>query len=218
MPDDTTAAIQALIQQVATLTAIVQKQDEAIQGVKDHNARLLDQVKDTKRAKMEGTVADTDDARLNRYFEEQEKKLREHKAFMAGITGAGQSDAPRATGGPDIILTREQARNRQTYQEAEARAKARGVQLRVAPETVQSWRNNKTPIVQTKTISFDDTHDGIRWVRADMHSGAGNVNRQMAAEREGLKLRTFRTVDDLPAHARQKFELMEAAANANGES
>lgn len=214
MPDDTTAAIKALIQQVAALTAIVQKQDEAIQGVKDHNARLLDQVKDSKRSKMDGTVADTDDARLNRYFEEHEKKIREHKAFMAGVTGTGQSDAPRPTGGPDIILTREQARQRATYQEAQALATARGVQLRVAPETVQSWRKEKSPIVHSKTFSFDDTHDCVRWVRADMHSGAGNVNRQMAAEREGLKLRTFRTLDDLPAHARQKFELMEAAANA----
>lgn len=214
MPEDTTAAIKALIQQVASLTAIVQKQDEAIQGVKDHNARLLDQVKDTKRAKMDGTVADTDDARLNRYFEEHEKTIREHKAFMAGVTSTGQSDAPRATGGPDIILTREQARHRATYQEAQALATARGVQLRVAPETVQSWRKEKSSIVQSKTFSFDDTHDGVRWVRADMHSGAGNVNRQMAAEREGLKLRTFRSLDDLPAHARQKFELMEAAANA----
>ena len=133
---------------------------------------------------------------------------------MAGVTGTGQSDAPRAMGGPDIILTREQARHRATYQEAQALATARGVQLRVAPETVQSWRKEKSPIVQSKTFSFDDTHDSIRWVRADMHSGAGNVHRQMAAEREGLKLRTFRTLDDLPAHARQKFELMEAASNA----
>lgn len=216
MPDDTTAAIQALIQQVASLTAIVQKQDEVIRGVKDHNDRLLDQKKDDKRAKMDVTVADTDDARLNRYFEEHEKKIRDHKAFMAGVTGTGQSDAPRATGGPDIILTREQARNRQTYVEAEARAKARGVPLRVASDgEVQSWRNNKAPVMQSKTFSFDDTHDGVRWIKADMHSGPGNVQRQLAAEREGLKLRTFRSIDDLPDHARVQFEALEAAANGN---
>lgn len=187
--------------------------EEQLGGFKKHAEKLLDEVKDTKRAK-DGTVADTDDARLNRYFEEHEKKIREHKDFMAGVTGNGQSDAPRAMGGPDIILTREQARHRATYQEAQALATARGVQLRVAQETVQSWRNTKTPVVQTKTISFDDAHDGIRYVRADMHDGPGNVQRQLKAEREGLKLRTFRTVDDLPDHARQQFETLEAAANA----
>lgn len=184
--------------------------EEQLGGFKKHAEKLLDEVKDTKRA----SVADTDDARLNQYFEEHERKIREHKAFMAGVTGTGQSDAPRATGGPDIILTREQARHRATYQEAQALATARGVQLRVAPETVQSWRNNKTPIAQTKTFTFDDAHDRVRWVRADMHNGAGNVQRQLAAEKEGFALRTFRSLDDLPAHARQKLELMEAAANA----
>lgn len=206
MPDDTTAAIQALIQQVASLTAIVQKQDEVIRGVKDHNDRLLDQKKDDKRSAVEND-------RFAEIAARHEKQMRD----TAILLGTKPADAPKNTAA--VVLTREQARNRQTYQEAEALAKARGVPLRVASDgEVQSWRNNKTPVVQTKTISFDDTHDGIRYVRADMHDGPGNVQRQLKAEKEGLKLRTFRSLDDLPAHARQKFELMEAAANANGES
>lgn len=202
MPDDTTAAIQALIKQVASLTAIVQKQDEVIRGVKDHNDRLLDQKKDDKR-----TNAEND--RFAEIVARHEKQMRESKMLL----GATPADAPKNTAA--VVLTREQARNRQTYQEAEARAKARGVPLRVLSNGEDpTWRNNKTPVVQTKTISFDDTHDGIRYVREDMHDGPGNVQRQLTAERQGLKLRTFRTLDDLPAHARQKFELMEAAANA----
>lgn len=206
MPDDTTVAIQALIQQVASLTAIVQKQDEVIRGVKDHNDRLLDQKKDDKRSAVEND-------RFAEIAARHEKQMHD----TAILLGTKPADAPKNTAA--VVLTREQARNRQTYQEAEAVAKARGVPLRVASDgEVQSWRNNKAPVVQTKTISFDDTHDGIRYVRADMHDGPGNVQRQLKAEKEGLKLRTFRTLDDLPAHARQKFELMEAAANANGES
>lgn len=207
MPDDTTAAIQALIQQVASLTAIVQKQDEVIRGVKDHNDRLLDQKKDDKRTSVEND-------RFAALLAAHEKQMRE-TAILLGTKPV--AEPPKNTAA--VVLTREQARNRQTYQEAEALAKARGVPLRVASDGEdRTWRNNKSPIVQTKTISFDDKHDGIRWVRADMHDGSGNVQRQLAAEREGLKLRTFRSLDDLPAHARQKLELMEAAANANGES
>lgn len=211
MPDDTTAAIQALIQQVASLTETVQKQDEIIRGVKDRNDRLLDEKKDEKREKAEPTF-------LERLKQEERDKNLAAANLVRNADGTIQLASGNDTSGA-VVLTREQARNRAAYQEAEARAKARGVPLRVLSDgEVQSWRNNKTAIVQTKTISFDDTHDGIRYVRADMHDGPGNVQRQLTAERQGLKLRTFRTLDDLPAHARQKFELMEAAANANGES
>lgn len=181
--------------------------EEQLGGFKKHAEKLLDEVKDGKRTNVEND-------RFAEIAARHEKQMRE-TAILLGTKPV--ADEPKNTAA--VVLTREQARDRQTYQEAEARAKARGVPLRVASDgEVQSWRNNKAPVVQTKTFSFDDTHDGIRYVRADMHDGPGNVQRQLTAEREGLKLRTFRTLDDLPAHARQKFELMEAAANANGES
>jgi hypothetical protein len=47
-----------------------------------------------------------------------------------------------------------------------------------------------------------------------METGKGLIQRRMAAEKDGFQIRTFRTPDDLPAHARTKFELMERAANA----
>ena len=43
MSDDTTAALQALIEQVENLTT-------RMDGLHGHNARLLDQIKDEKRA------------------------------------------------------------------------------------------------------------------------------------------------------------------------
>lgn len=186
--------------------------EEQLGGFKKNAEKLLDEVKDTKRAKAEPT-----------FLERLQQEERDKNLAAANLVRNADGTIQLASGSIDnhnaVVLTREQARNRQTYQEAEARAKARGVPLRVASDgEVQSWRNTKTPVVQTKTFSFDDTHDGIRYFRADMHDGPGNVQRQLTAERQGLKLRTFRTLDDLPAHARQKFELMEAAANANGES
>lgn len=210
MPDDTTAAIQALIKQVATLTETVQKQDEIIRGVKDHNDRLLDKVKDDKRTAPDFVaIAET---------AEKERRMRAN-GFVPNEDGSWRIGSGPGADGPAIVLTREQARNRATYLEAQTRADARGVALRIASDDEEpTKRYTRTAIVQSKTLTFDDKHNGIRYVRADIHSGNGNVHREIAAEREGLKLRTFRTLDDLPAHARQKFQLMEAAANASGES
>jgi hypothetical protein len=196
MPDDTTAAIQALIQQVATLTETVQKQDEIIRGVKDHNDRLLDKVKDDKRTNIVAIAAK----------QEKERQMRAD-GFVPNGDGTWRLASGPGDKGGTIILTREQARDPQTYREAKARANAQGVPLRIASDGQDpTMRNNaKAPIIQSKTFTFDDTHDGIRYVRQDMHTGNGMVQRQLAAEREGFKLRSFRTPDDLPAHARQKF-------------
>jgi hypothetical protein len=47
-----------------------------------------------------------------------------------------------------------------------------------------------------------------------METGKGIVQRRMRAEQDGYTIKTFHTLDDLPQHARTKFELMERAANA----
>lgn len=181
--------------------------EEQLGGFKKHAEKLLDEVKDTKRAKAEPT-----------FIERLEQEERNKSLAAANIVRNPDGTLQLASGNDAnsaVVLTREQARNRETFQEAEARAKARGVPLRIASNGEDpTWQNKKTTIVQSKMFTFDDKNEGIRYVRVDMHSGHGNVQRQMAAEREGLKLRTFRTLDDFPAHARQKFELMEAAANA----
>jgi hypothetical protein len=201
--DDKNAAIQALIQQIATLTETVQKQDETIRGVKDHNERLLDKKKDEKRTIAEIAAK-----------EEKERRMRAC-GFVPNEDGSSRVASGSADDGTAIVLTREQARNRATYLEAQTRADTRGVPLRITTDGENpTMRYTKAPIMQSKTFTFDDANDGIRYVRADIHSGNGNVQRQLAAEREGFKLRTFRSLDDLPAHARQKFELMESAANA----
>ena len=136
--------------------------------------------------------------------------------FVPNEDGTWRLASGAGDDGKAIVLTREQARNTQTYSEAKARAEAQGVPLRIASDGQDpTWRNpGKTAVVQSKTFTFDDTHDGIRYVRADMHTGTGIVQRSQAAERAGLRIITFRNPDDLPTHARQKFELMEAAANA----
>lgn len=197
------AFIEALKPHIQTLV------EEQLGGFKKNAERLLDEVKDNKRRDaaptfLEKLEQDRRDAALA-----DANLVRNPDGTMRLASGADTNNA--------VILTREQARSPAAYREAKARAEARGVPLRIASDGQDpTMRSGKAPVIQSKTFSFDDTHDGIRYVRHDMHSGDGMVQRQMAAEREGLKLRTFRTLDDLPAHARQKFELMEAAANANG--
>ena len=72
--------------------------------------------------------------------------------------------------------------------------------------------------MRSKVGTCDETHEMSRWLRGDMQTDSGIVNRRLAAEREGFKVRTFHSLDDLPAHARTKFEMMEAAANAQADS
>ena len=208
MPDDTTAALQALIQQVASLTAIVQKQDEVIRGVKDHNDRLLDQKKDAKRD----------------IFDKIEQQERDRKLDSLNLVRNADGSVRLASGpgdhGNEVVLTREQARNAATYREAKAAAEARGVPLRIADDGMDpTMRNNARPeVMKSKTFTFDDRHEMVRWLRADMQTSEGLINRRLAAEREGFRVRTFNSPDDLPPHARQKFEMMEGAANAQSDS
>ena len=214
MPDDTTAAIKALIEQVSALTATVTKQQTDLDGIRQHNSRLLDEVKDAKRAAK--TTPDI--------FDKLEQEERDRKRASLNLVTQPDGSVRLASGDGDhgnaVVLSREAARNPQQYREAKAAAAARGVPLRIAEDGEDpTMRNNgRPPVMQSKTFTFDDTHERIRYVRADMQAGEGIVTRRLAAEKEGFKVRTFNSLEDLPPHARQKFELMEAAANAQSDS
>lgn len=213
MPDDTTAAIKALIEQVAALTETVQKQDALIKGVRDHNVRLLDEVKDAKRAAQPASILDV-----------VEQERRDRAAANANLVRNPDGSMRLASGAGDhgnaVVLTREAARNPAAYREARALAESRGVPLRIASDGDDPTTRNtgKAAVAEFKTPSFDDRHEMIRWVHAAHQTGEGLVNRRLAAEREGFKVRTFNTLDDLPFHARQKFQMMEGAANAQSDS
>jgi len=213
MPDDTTAAIQALIQQVAALTDTVQKQQTDLEGIRKHNTRLLDEVKDAKRAASEPTFIERMEA------QERARKL-ESLNLVQNPDGTTRLASGKGDHGNAVVLDRETARDPAAYRAAKARAESLGVPLRIQDDGIDpTYRNSgKTDVMQSKVFTFDDTHERIRYVRADMHSGPGNVQRALAAEKEGYRLRPFRTLNDLPEHARTKFEMMEAAANAQADS
>ncbi len=199
MADETTAAIQALIKQVETLTT-------RIDGVQTHNTRLLDQIKDKKRA------APTD---LNALIATVDRKAEQQRMANAGFSldTDGHYRTTGQTSDGAIVLTREQARDSKQYNEAKTKAAEQGVPLRIASDQEDPTQVNmgRSDIAETKTITFDDDHERVRYIREDLHRGDGMVRRQMNAESEGYKVKTFRTPDDLPDHARTKFDLMESA-------
>ncbi len=193
MPNDTAAALQALIKQVEDLTINAMDQQKRMDRLYEHNARLLDQIKDTRR---DTAVANT--------------------ALRQNSEG---TDASADLMPPGVYLTREEARNPRKYAEAKMQAETEGVPLFVlrdddVPSDLDSDKR-ATPI-KSKIVTFDDDHERVRWLRSDRNTGSGLVYRRLQAEQDGYRVKTFTTLDDLPAHARKKFELMERAANAIG--
>lgn len=211
MQDDTTAALQALIRQVETLTTTVTDQQKRMDDLHANNGRLLDQVKDAKRAQP-AAPKQTSNSLEQHLDAERDRRDLDVIGMERGPDGkvrmqSGAGPAPH-------VLTREQARDPQQYRAAKEAAAAAGVELRVLREGDDPTTRNtgRDPVMSSKTITFDDTHERIRYVRADMNTGSGLVSRRMQAERDGYKVRSFSSLDDLPDHARTKFNLMEKAA------
>lgn len=213
MPDDTTAAIQALIQQVTALTETVQAQQKHIAALKGD---ILDEKKDAVREK------DSALASVDKLLAQLEAQDRERALKNAGFSrdAEGKLTLGGASTEQGVVIDRASARDPVKYREAKARAEAAGVPLRVvdAGEGDPSIRNTgQSDIMKSSVFTFDDEHERVRYVRADMQTGTGIVQRRLQAEKEGYKVRTFRTLDDLPEHAARKFTLMEKAANAGGD-
>lgn len=209
MPDDTTAALQALLQQVAKLTETVTDQQKRMDYLHAHNGRLLDKVMDTKR---ESTAP----APKKTLIDIVDEEIHERKMRAANLEKDADGNWYPQGVKPKHSLTREEARDPRKYAAAkEAAAKAGATLTVINGNDDPTIRNTgKGSVVQSKVFTFDDTHERVRYIRADMETGKGIVGRRMQAEKDGFRTQTFRTADDLPPHARTKFELMERAANA----
>jgi hypothetical protein len=216
MPDDTTAALQALIQQVTTLTQTVTAQQKRLDDLHAFNSKILDEKKDVTREK------DTALSSVDKLLAQLEVDQRERALKAANFTrdATGKLILGGSQSEPGVYLSRDDARDPVKYREAKQQAEKRGVPLRVIEASEDPTRRNtgKREVAPTKVFTFDDEHERVRYVRADMQTGNGLVQRRLAAEREGYTIKTFHTPDDLPGHARTKFDLMERAANAGGEA
>lgn len=211
--DPTTAAIQALIQQVTALTETVQTQQKHIAALKGD---FMDEKKDAVREK------DSALASVDKLLAQLEAQDRERALKNAGFSrdAEGKLVLGSASTEQGVVIDRASARDPVKYREAKARAEAAGVPLRVSDTAEDPTRRNtgQADIMKSTVFTFDDEHERIRYVRADMQTGAGIVHRRLQAEKEGFTVRTFRNLDDLPPHAARKFSLVERAANAGGEN
>lgn len=210
MPDNTTAALQALLQQVAKLTETVTDQQKRMDDLHAHNGRLLDKVMDTKRENASPPPKKT-------LIDIVDEEIHERKMRAANLEKDADGNWYPQGVKPKHSLTREDARDPRKYAAAkEAAAKAGATLTVINGNDDPTIRNTgKGNVVQSKVFTFDDTHERVRYIRADMETGKGIVGRRMQAEKDGFRTQTFRTADDLPPHARTKFDLMEKAANAS---
>lgn len=214
MSDDTTAALQALLQQVQTLTTTVTDQAKRLDDLHAFNSRVLDEKKDVQRqldaqTPPKKTIVDIANEEIH------ERKMRATN-LEKGPDGNWYPQGVR----PAHSLTREEARDPAKYRAAKEAATKAGATLTVIDGNDDPTIRNtgKNDVVRSKTFTFDDTHERIRYLRADMETGKGIIGRRMRAEQDGYTIKTFRTPDELPPHARTKFDLMERAAQAGGEN
>ncbi|WP_295508746.1 hypothetical protein [uncultured Sulfitobacter sp.] len=209
MPDDTTAALQALMQQVTKLTETVTDQAKRLDDLHAFNSRVLDEKKDVQRQLDAQPPKKT-------LIDVVNEETRERKMRAANLEKGDDGNWYPKGVRPAHSLTREDARDPRKYAAAKEAAQKAGATLTVIDDGDDPTIRNtgQGDVVQSKTFTFDDTHERVRYIRADMETGKGIVGRRMRAEQDGYTIKTFRTADDLPPHARTKFELMEKAANA----
>jgi len=193
MPDDTAAALQALIKQVSTLTETVTSQQETIDGMKQHNDRLLDQIKDNKR-----------------------KSAIPPASIPPGmVQGADGNWYPKDTN-PTHSLTRDEARDPQKYRAAKAAAEKAGATLAItddSPADDNHRRNTRTPTDTTlKTRLVKDEDQRIAYLRRDDMKDARQYQNLRQA---GFVVKSWDTAQDLPDHMQRKLQLMEKADESN---
>ncbi len=208
MADDVATALQALIQQVTTLTEKVEETDKKYDAVFKMNSNLLNKVKGPK---------DGDDQKPD----PNNPTAADYAALLKKLE-TPKNDTPHRKEGDPITITRTDALDARKYDAAKAKAAELGVPLKMIddrpsaqaerPATYQS-RETDTTMIDT----VDDAAQKVRWVRHDVATGgAGLIQNSLAAERDGYRMVTFKDESDLPDHVQTKLSLMASAALAGG--
>lgn len=197
MPDDTTAALQALIKQVETLTTTVTDQQKRMDGLHDFNTRILDEKKDMQRQLEQQTETD--------------KKL----ADMGYERAADGNYYPKGTK-PAHTLTRAEARDPAKYRAAKEAAAKIGATLEIVdPDATEDPHLRRRGDVATTTTTVIKDEDARRvYVRRDV-LGSSDFRAQYRKLREdGFTPESWDQPDDLPQHMQTKLALMEKSHDA----
>lgn len=130
------------------------------------------------------------------------KKNEELLEKLAKRTDLSPNEPARLT--EDIHLSREEARNPQTYREAEALAKANGVTVRITTDKDgdQALRNLRRVEPTNRDALKGKTHlihDGVMYITsAAMRDRQNFVRLEQQAKREHLRFQPIATFDNLP--------------------
>ncbi|WP_424833067.1 hypothetical protein [Ruegeria sp.] len=202
MSDQIEQALSALLKQVTALTEKVEAQDKKFENTFKMNERLL---RDKKGPKPDDKPDVSDIAASM-------------QALADKMAKPALDATPHRKDGDPVAITRTDALDARKYDAAKAQATELGVPLEMIddrpsarverPATYQS-RETDTSMIDT----VDDTAQKVRWVRHDVATGgAGLIQNSLAAERDGYRLATFKSDDDLPDAMKTKIGLMASAA------
>ncbi|MGR3792760.1 hypothetical protein [Vannielia sp. SX4] len=185
MPDDTNTAIKALIKQVSTLTETVTAQQSTIDGIKQHNDRLLDQIKDNKRATQNPAFPPA--------------------SIPPGMVQGEDGNWYPKNANPTHSLSRSDARDPVKYHSAKKAAQWAGATLTItddAPTLDNHRRNTRTPIdTSLKTRLVKDEDRQVAYLRRDDMKDA---RQYQTLRREGFRCAIVGHVRRPPrAHATQ---------------
>lgn len=121
---------------------------------------------------------------------------------------------PDVRTGEAIFITREAARDANRYRAAREQAEKAGKPLRVVDDSETAGVDRATGLdlraerperIRHSTLrSFDDRIHGVRYLRRDQ-VGQSPIRHRMAAERDGMKLVLFSSVDDLDENAQAAY-------------
>ncbi len=210
MPDDTTAALQALMQQVTKLTETVTDQQKRMDDLHKHNSRLLDKVMDTKRENTvqtppKKTIVDIADEEIH------ERKMRAAN-LEKGPDGNWYPQGVR----PAHSLTREDARDPAKYRAAKEAAQKAGVTLTVIDDgNGDPTRQPRAQVANTRTTVIKDDDTKRAYIRKDIFGTPEFQEQYKQLRANGYTPVSWAQTDDLPPHMQTKHRMMENAANAS---
>ena len=197
MADDTSAALQALIQQVTALTETVGAQQKRLDDLHEFNGRVLDEKKDMQRAlaAKRDPKADTEMLGLG---------------YVRGDDGNWYPKGVR----PEHSLTRAEARDPARYRAAkEAAAKAGATLTIIDPDAPDDRHRTPRPgTATTRTTVVKDDDRRVAYMRRDAMSDTRQYQRLRA---DGFTVQSWNQPDDLPQHMQTKLALMEKANDAD---
>lgn len=206
MPDDTAIAIQALIKQVETLTATLTDQQKRMDGLYEHNSRLLDQIKGGKADETapKKTLIDV----VNE--ETQERKMRAAN-LEKDADGNWYPQGVR----PAHSLSRADARDPRKYAAAKEAAQKAGKTLTVIDDgNGDPTRQPRAQVANTRTSVIKDDDTKRAYIRQDLFGTPEFQEQYKQLRANGYTPVSWAQTDDLPQHMQTKHRMMENAAYA----